>query len=121
MKKLLGIIGILVISSSLLAATAEERAALGSAKSYASVMHMSKKAIYKQLISEYGDGFEKEPAKYAVDHVEADWKKNALESAKNYRSVMNMSKKAIYKQLISPYGDQFTKEEAQYAIDHLDD
>ena len=65
--------------------------------------------------------FTKKQAQYAIDNIEADWKKNALESAKSYRDNMNMSKSAIYSQLVSEYGEQFTEEEAQYAIDHLDD
>ena len=81
---------------------------------------MSKKGIYEQLTSEYGENFTKEAAQYAIDNIEADWNLNALEKAKNYQSTANMSKKAIYEQLISDYGEKFTKSEAQYAIDHLD-
>ena len=95
--------------------------ALKKAESYSENLHMSKKGIYKQLISEYGEGFSKEEAQYAIDNINADWKANALEKAKSYQENLNMSKNAIYKQLISQYGEQFTKEEAQYAIDHLDD
>lgn len=95
--------------------------ALKKAESYSENLHMSKKGIYKQLTSEYGEGFSKEEAQYAIDNMSADWNANALEKAKSYQENLNMSKKAIYKQLISQYGEQFTKEEAQYAIDHLDD
>ena len=95
--------------------------ALKAAEQYSETMHMSKKGIYDQLISEYGEKFTKKQAQYAIDNIEADWKKNALESAKSYRDNMNMSKSAIYSQLVSEYGEQFTEEEAQYAIDHLDD
>lgn len=99
---------------------AEYEAALKSAENYAKLMHMSKKGIYEQLISEYGDQFPEEAAQYAVDHLEGiDWNKNALESAKNYRETMSMSNQAIYDQLVSEAGEQFTSEEAQYAIDNL--
>ena len=101
--------------------TTEEKNALKKAESYSETMHMSKKGIYKQLTSEYGEGFTKKAAQYAIDNMEADWKANALEKAKSYRDTMSMSKNAIYKQLISEYGEQFTETEAQYAIDHLDD
>lgn len=84
-------------------------------------MNMSKARIYDQLTSEYGEGFDKDAAQYAIDNIEWDWKANALEKAKSYRDTMNMSKNRIYDQLTSKYGEQFTKEEAQYAIDHLDD
>ena len=82
---------------------------------------MSKKAIYDQLTSEYGEQFPADAAQYAIDNMTADWNANALAKAKSYQNTMHMSKSAIYDQLISEYGEQFTKEEAQYAIDHLDD
>ena len=37
---------------------------------YGNVMNMSKKAIYDQLISDYGEKFTKDEAQYAVDHLE---------------------------------------------------
>jgi hypothetical protein len=95
--------------------------ALRKAESYSKTMHMSKKGIYDQLTSEYGEKFPADAAQYAIDNMKADWKANALEKAKSYQKTMSMSKSAIYDQLISDYGEKFTKEEAQYAIDHLDD
>ncbi len=99
----------------------EYKNAFKKAQSYAKIMHMSKQAIYDQLISEYGENFEEDAAQYAIDNIEWDWEANALAQAKNYRNTMNMSKQGIYDQLVSEYGGQFTSEEAQYAIDHLDD
>ena len=95
--------------------------ALIKAQTYSDTMHMSKKGIYDQLTSEYGEGFEKDAAQYAINNVKANWKKNALEKAKTYRDTLHMSKNAIYDQLVSEYGEQFTKKEAKYAIKHLDD
>lgn len=88
--------------------TMEDKNALAKAESYSSMMHMSKAAIYDQLISSYGEGFPAESAQYAVDHLVAD-----------YQTSMNMSRSAIYEQLTSSYGEKFTAEEAQYAVDHL--
>ncbi len=99
----------------------EYQNALKQAERYSDMMHMSKKAIYDQLTSEYGGQFAADAAQYAIDNLKADYKKNALESAKTYQSAMSMSKSAIYDQLTSEYGGQFTAEEAQYAVDHLDD
>lgn len=99
----------------------EEKNALKKAETYSNTMHMSKAGIYKQLTSEYGEGFTAEAAQYAVDNMVADWKANALAKGKSYQNTMNMSKQNIYKQLISEYGEKFTAEEAQYAIDHLED
>lgn len=95
--------------------------ALKKAESYSKNLYMSKKAIYDQLTSEYGEQFPADAAQYAIDNIVADWNANALAKAKSYQNTLNMSKNAIYDQLISEYGEQFTKEEAQYAIDHLDD
>ena len=82
---------------------------------------MSKRGIYDQLISEYGDQFTPDEAQYAVDNIDADWNENALESARSYQRNLDMSKSEIYDQLVSEYGDQFTSDQAHYAIDHLDD
>lgn len=99
----------------------EYRNALAKAQIYAETMSMSKKAVYDQLVSEYGENFDEDAAQYAIDNLEGiSWKENALEKAKTYSETMNMSKAAIYDQLISDYGEQFTKKQAQYAIDHLE-
>lgn len=101
--------------------TEEQKSALESAKTYAETMHMSKQKIYEQLTSKYGEKFDEDSAKYAVDNIEYDWNKNALETAKTYRNTMHMSKQKIYEQLTSKYGEKFTEDEAKYAIDHLND
>ena len=99
----------------------EYSAALEKAKRYNSWANMSKKRLYKQLTSKYGEKFQSDAAQYAIDHLNADYKSNALAKAKNYRKWFKDSKSAIYKQLVSPYGEEFTEEEANYAIQHLDD
>ncbi|CAC8395557.1 surface lipoprotein-related protein [Staphylococcus aureus] len=81
-------------------------------------MHMSKDGIYNQLISE-ADGFKEADAKYAVDNLKADYKKNALAKAKDYAKTQNMSNDAIYNQLTSSV-EGFTEEQARYAVDNLD-
>lgn len=99
--------------------TAQQLAALASAKNYATTMHMSKQGIYDQLTSQAGEKFDTADAQFAIDHVQADWNKNALEAAKNYRKTMNMSNDGIKQQLTSSAGDKFTDAEAQYAVDNL--
>lgn len=99
----------------------EYQNALKKAESYSNTMHMSKQAIYDQLISQYGENFPQDAAQYAIDNIVADWNANALEKAKSYQQTMSMSKNAIYNQLISQYGEKFTEAEAQYAIDNLTD
>ena len=84
-------------------------------------LHMSKKGVYDQLTSSYGEGFPADAAQYAIDNMTGvDWNANALEKAKQYYYNMSMSKSAVYDQLTSEYGEQFTASQAQYAIDHLD-
>jgi Host cell surface-exposed lipoprotein. len=83
------------------------------------MMHMSKKGIFEQLTSEYGEKFSKEAAQYAIDNIKADWNKNALEKAKTYQKDMSMSPEGIRDQLTSEYGEQFTAEEANYAVSNL--
>lgn len=68
-------------------------------------MYLSKKGLYEQLTSEYGEKFPAEAAQYAVDNVKADWKKNALAKAKTYQDKMSMSKSAIHDQLVSDAGE----------------
>lgn len=98
----------------------EYQNALKSAESYSDVFHMSKKGIYDQLTSEYGDNFPAEAAQYAVDNLDVDYKQNALACAQNYYTEMAMSKQEVYDQLVSEYGEQFTTEEADYAIANLE-
>jgi len=99
----------------------EYKSALNKAASYANTMHMSKRGVYDQLVSDYGEKFSAEAAQYAVDNVKADWNANALAKAKNYQNTMNMSPAAIHDQLTSEYGEKFTQAEADYAIQHLND
>ncbi len=97
----------------------EYTSALKSAETYSDMMHMSKRGVYDQLTSEYGEKFSKKAAQYAIDHVHADWNKNALETAKTYQDDMHMSPAAIHDQLTSEYGEKFTESQADYAIKHL--
>lgn len=98
----------------------EFKSALRKAKDYDKLMHMSKDALYDQLVSEYGEKFSEDAAQYAIDNLDADWNENALAKAEEYSKTMHMSKAGIYDQLTSDYGEKFTPEQAQYAVDNLD-
>ena len=98
----------------------EYKSALKKAMSYSKNMHMSKSAIYDQLVSEYGEKFSEDAAQYAMENIEVDWKENALAKAESYSKNMHMSKEGVYDQLVSEYGEGFTEEEASYAVDNLD-
>ena len=97
----------------------EYLSALEKADGYANSQYMSKKSLYKQLTSDYGEGFSKKAAKYAVKHVKTNWKKNALHKATDYANDQYMSKQGVYEQLTSAYGEQFTAKQANYAIKHV--
>ena len=49
----------------------EYKSALNKAASYANTMHMSKRGVYDQLVSDYGEKFSAEAAQYAIDNVKA--------------------------------------------------
>lgn len=98
-------------------ATRQQKAALGKAKTYSNIMHMSKQGIINQLTSEI-EGFSQGDAQYAVENLKADFKENALKKAETYAKTQNMSNDAIYNQLTSSI-EGFTAEEAQYAVDNL--
>lgn len=98
----------------------EYKNALKSAEQYLDYSYFSKKGLYDQLTSEYGDKYPAEAAQYAVDNVKADWNEQALKAAKNYQKTTPMSNEGLRDQLTSEYGERFTPEEAQYAIDHLE-
>ena len=100
---------------------AEYKSALNKATTYANTMNMSKKGVYDQLVSSYGEKFTPESAQYAIDNVKADWNANALAKAKTYQDSMSMSPASIRSQLISANGEKFTEAEADYAIQHLND
>lgn len=100
---------------------AEYKSALSKAGLYASMMHMSKRGVYDQLVSEYGEKFSVAAAQYAMDNVKANWNANALAKARTYQNAMSMSPAAIRDQLVSEHGEKFTQAEADYAIQHLND
>jgi len=100
---------------------AEYTSALSQAGTYANTMHMSKKGLYDQLVSEFGGKFSAPAAQYATDNVKTDYNKNALAKAKTYQNTMHLSPSAIHDQLTSDAGEKFTAAEADYAIAHLNE
>jgi hypothetical protein len=97
----------------------EYKNALASAQSYVDMMDFSKKRLYGQLTSSYGEDFPARAAEYALKHVRVDYDHEALGAARSYRKTMHMSKSAIYRQLISAYGEKFTVSQGKWAIKHL--
>jgi hypothetical protein len=59
------------------------------------------------------EDFSKSDAKFAVNHVDADWKQEAVEAANSYLDSGSFSKQGLYEQLIY---EKFTPTQAAYAI-----
>jgi hypothetical protein len=103
------------------AVPAEYKSALAQAGTYANQLHLSKKGLYDQLVSEYGGKFTAPAAQYAIDNVKADWNANALAQGKTYQNDLHLSPAGVRDQLVSENGGKFTASEADYAIAHLND
>lgn len=99
--------------------TKEDKLALKKAQDYVKMMHMSKKRLRDQLMSEHGEGFSEEATEYALNNLKVDWKENALVKAKSYRDDMGMPIEKIKEQLMDEFGEGFTEEEAEYAVKKL--
>lgn len=96
----------------------QRRNALKMANEYANVNHLSMVDTYTATKAYYSK-YPTAVIKYAINHVKANWNKNALYAAKKYKKIVKMTNKQIYNQLISRHGDRFTKAQAKYAISHL--
>lgn len=99
--------------------TKEDKLALKKAQDYVKMMHMSKKRLRDQLMSEHGEGFSEKATEYALANLKVDWKENALIKAKSYRDDMGMPVEKIKEQLTDEFGEGFTEEEAEYAVKKL--
>ena len=96
--------------------TKAQREALEAAESYLDSGHFSKKRLFKQLTSEYGEDFAKKDATYAIDHVKADYNAEARQAAESYLDSGHFSRSRLMTQLTSEYGEQFTKAQAAQAV-----
>ena len=100
--------------------TTSQQNALRSAESYISYKGFSRLGLIDQLSSEYGDGFSKADATWAVDHLDGiDWNEQAVKAGRSYLDMKGFSRSGLIQQLSSPYGDQFTKAQATHAADVL--
>ena len=96
--------------------TVSQENAVQSAKDYLSMdSGFSEKGLIDQLSSNYGDGFPKKDAEFAVKYLKIDWNEQAVLSAKGYLDMGGFSCKGLVDQLSSSYGENFTKAQATYA------
>lgn len=94
--------------------TTSQEQAVGAAQDYLRVSAFSRAALIDQLTSEYGSGFTKKDATFAVDYLKLDWNAQAVKAAKAYLAVSHFSRKGLIEQLESEYGGQFTHAQAVY-------
>lgn len=95
--------------------TKAQENAIRSAQSYVDLMPFSRAGLIDQLSSEYGEGFDRADAEFAVDHIDVDWFAEAVESAESYLDIMAFSRQGLIDQLTSEYGEQFTLKQATQA------
>jgi Host cell surface-exposed lipoprotein len=96
--------------------TMAQEQAIASAEDYLEFSAFSEKGLIDQLSSEYGEGFSKADATFAVSHIDVDWNEQAAKAAKNYLEFDSFSRQGLIDQLESPYGDQFTHAQAVYGV-----
>jgi hypothetical protein len=61
-------------------------------------------------------GYARADATFAVNHVDADWNKEAVEAARDYLDTVPMSGAELTQQLSSSAGDGFTLAQATHAV-----
>jgi len=96
--------------------TAGQQNARRSAEDYLESQGFSRKGLIKQLSSQYGEGYTKAEAIYAVNHINVDWNEQAVRAAKSYLKSQAFSRQNLIEQLSSDYGDGFTHAQAVYGV-----
>ena len=76
----------------------------------------SRTGLIQQLSSEYGEGYPKADAVFAVNHIDVDWNEQAAESAKDYLDYDSFSRQGLIDQLSSEYGEAFTMAQAIHGV-----
>lgn len=99
--------------------TAAQMNALRSAEDYLSFKGFSKTGLTDQLSSEYGEGYEKADAKWAVEQLDVNWNEEAVRVAESYLDMKGFSRSGLIDQLSSEYGEQFTVKQATYAANKV--
>jgi hypothetical protein len=96
--------------------TAGQKNARESAEQYLQTAAFSRVGLINQLSSQYGEGYSKADALYAVDHIDVNWNEQAAKAAKNYLATQPFSRNGLIRQLESPAGDGYTHAQAVYGV-----
>lgn len=101
--------------------TVAQQNAIDSAESYLAMGEgFSRAGLIEQLSSNFGEGFKKRQAVFAVNHLNVDWNAQAVLSAKSYLKMGGgFSRTGLIDQLSSKAGEHFTVAEAKYAANHV--
>ena len=98
------------------AMTLAQEQAVEEAQSYLDYSGFSEQGLLEQLTSQYGAGFEKADAQFAIDYLKPDWNAEAAESAASYLESGSFSRSGLLEQLTSEYGAGFTRSQALYGL-----
>jgi hypothetical protein len=98
------------------AMTVGQENAIESAKGYLDYGAFSRSGLIHQLSSNYGEGYSKADATFAVDHLNVNWNEQAAKSAEDYLSYDAFSRQGLIDQLSSKYGEGFTHAQAVYGV-----
>jgi host cell surface-exposed lipoprotein len=96
--------------------TAGQKNAREEAEQYLQTGSFSRAGLIKQLSSQYGSGYSKADAIYAVNHIDVNWNEQAAKAAKAYLATGPFSRAGLIQQLESSYGDGFTHAQAVYGV-----
>jgi hypothetical protein len=96
--------------------TVSQENAIESANGYLDYAAFSESGLIEQLSSEYGEGFSKADAVFAVNHIDVNWNEQAAKSAQSYLDFGSFSRQGLIEQLESEYGEGFTHSQAVYGV-----
>lgn len=96
--------------------TRSQEEAIGAARDYLEFQAFSRYGLIHQLSSEYGSGFSKKDATFAVDHLDVNWNKQAAKAAEDYLEFQHFSRAGLIHQLESKFGSGFTHSQAVYGV-----
>lgn len=97
-----------------------QKNAVRSAEQYLSLQGFSKAGLIEQLSSTFGDQYEEEDARIAVESLNVDWNEQAVRSAEQYLELQGFSCQGLIDQLSSSYGECYTESQARYGASQTD-
>jgi hypothetical protein len=97
--------------------TVSQANAVQAAERYLSMSAFSRSGLIQQLSSQFGEGYPRADAVYAVEHLSVNWNEQAARAAKQHLSERSFSREGLIHQLKARYGDGFSHAEAIYGVE----